>query len=367
MLSRKKYTIKESELKNIVAYILQEELQGQETGTTTLTQPQQTDTITIDAGQAPITGQINTNAKILNPAVQPKTNDQQQLAGTEKILTPEEKKKTIDEEAAQIKRLLAKNGDQPGYVDILKKAVMSAFGGISSIFSGVGDAIAKIFGWETSSSGGGSGSGGGMGMSAGEPITPEDLKNCQISTLAKEKVLSPNRSKRTKKVTKVTIHCMAGNLTAEGCGQLFLAPGRKASSNYGIGSDGTVAVYVPEEYAAWTSSSSMNDQQAITIEVANSAAEAPWPVSKAALNSLVALCQDICKRHGITPNWTGNAGGSFTEHRMFAAKSCPGEYLHALLASGLLIKAINGEMPVNNLPTPEAINWQQYNKMGNRV
>jgi hypothetical protein len=39
---------------------------------------------------------------------------------------------------------------------------------------------------------------------------------------------------------------------------------------------------------------------------------------------LVNLCVDICKRYGFRLNYTGNANGSLTEHRMFASTSCPG-------------------------------------------
>ena len=48
--------------------------------------------------------------------------------------------------------------------------------------------------------------------------------------------LSPNHSGRRKHaIDTISIHCMAGDLTVESCGNLFASPSRKASSNYGIG------------------------------------------------------------------------------------------------------------------------------------
>ena len=79
--------------------------------------------------------------------------------------------------------------------------------------------------------------------------------------------LSPNCSVRSGKISKITIHHMAGNLTVERCGSEFAKTSRQASSNYGIGTDGRIGCYVEEQNAAWTSSSAWNDNRAITIEV----------------------------------------------------------------------------------------------------
>ena len=56
--------------------------------------------------------------------------------------------------------------------------------------------------------------------------------------------LSPNCSKpRNHVIDKLTIHHMAGNLTVEQCGSVFAPASRKASANYGIGTDGRVGLY----------------------------------------------------------------------------------------------------------------------------
>lgn len=130
------------------------------------------------------------------------------------------------------------------------------------------------------------------------------------------------------KVCKITPHHMACQWSAERCAQSFQVSGRMASANYCIGSDGTIVANVDEENRAWTSSNYYNDCQAITIEIANDNTDT-WTISSKAWNALVNLCVDVCKRYGFRLNYTGDSTGSLTEHRMFAATSCPGPYLHS--------------------------------------
>ena len=73
------------------------------------------------------------------------------------------------------------------------------------------------------------------------------------SSLISYTKLSPHFNKRTQKISKITIHHMAGNLTIESCGNVFQGT-RKASSNYGIGTDGRIGLYVEECNRAFTSS-----------------------------------------------------------------------------------------------------------------
>lgn len=149
--------------------------------------------------------------------------------------------------------------------------------------------------------------------------------------------LSPNRTKpRNHVIDTVTIHCMAGNMSVETCGELFANAARKASSNYGIGSDGRIALYVDEADRSWCSSSASNDNRAVTIEVANNGGAPDWPVSSAAYESLIKLLADICQRNNIKQLlWRGDKSligkvnlQNMTVHRWFAAKACPGEYLY---------------------------------------
>lgn len=149
------------------------------------------------------------------------------------------------------------------------------------------------------------------------------------SSLISYTKISPNRtSPRKKPIRKITIHHMAGNLTVEQCGAVFAPTSRKASSNYGIGTDGRIGMYVEEKDRAWTSSSPDNDNQAVTIEVANNTLGPNWTVSDKAMVSLIDLCVDICKRNGIQRlNFTGDKTGNLTMHCYFKSTLCPGPYL----------------------------------------
>ena len=149
--------------------------------------------------------------------------------------------------------------------------------------------------------------------------------------------LSPNHSgRRNHVIDTISIHCMAGNASVETCGALFADPARKASSNYGIGSDGRIALYVDEANRSWCTSNAANDHRAITIEVANNGGAPDWPVSGKAYSALLDLLTDICRRNGIKKLlWKGDKSligqvgkQNMTVHRWFAAKACPGDYLY---------------------------------------
>lgn len=152
--------------------------------------------------------------------------------------------------------------------------------------------------------------------------------------------ISPNSSNpRNHAIDTITIHCMAGNLSVETCGNVFAPTSRQASSNYGIGSDGRIGMYVEEKNRSWCSSSASNDNRAVTIEVANDGgAETGWHVSDKAYAALINLVTDICKRNNIKElKWKGDKSligqvdkQNMSVHRWFANKSCPGDYLYNL-------------------------------------
>jgi len=150
--------------------------------------------------------------------------------------------------------------------------------------------------------------------------------------------ISPNRnSPRNQPISKITIHHFAGNSTIEGVSNFLANPERRASYNYGIGSDGRIVLIVEERDRCWGSSSGANDHQAIVIGVANNRNAPEWTVSDKAFQSLIDLCVDICERNpGITQTdglpgltYDGTAGGSLTRHNMFSSQVCPGPYLQS--------------------------------------
>lgn len=179
------------------------------------------------------------------------------------------------------------------------------------------------------------------------------------SSLISYTKLSPNHSgKRTKKIDTITIHCMAGQLSVESCGALFAQSSRQASSNYGIGPDGRIALYVDEGNRSWCTSSNANDQRAVTIEVASDAAH-PYAVKDKAYDALLDLVTDICKRNGIKKLvWSTSKndrvnhlnGCNMTAHRDYAAKACPGDYLYN--REGEIAAEVNRRLGATSSSTP---------------
>lgn len=173
--------------------------------------------------------------------------------------------------------------------------------------------------------------------------------------------ISPNKSSpRNHKIDTVTIHCVVGQCSVETLGNVFAPTSRQASSNYGIGYDGRIGMYVEEKDRSWCSSNAANDNRAITIEVASDTKE-PYAVNAKAYAALIDLLVDICKRNGIKELvWSTNKadrvnhknGCNMTVHRDYANKSCPGTYLyerHAQIAS-----EVNKRLGSTNIkPVPE--------------
>lgn len=153
--------------------------------------------------------------------------------------------------------------------------------------------------------------------------------------------ISNNKSSpRNHKIDRITIHCLVAQWTAkQGC-DYFKNTDRDCSANYVVGVDGSIGLSVDEADRSWCSSSSSNDNRAITIETASDKTR-PYAVTYNAYESLIKLIVDICKRNGISKLiWFGDKNKSLsyepkdgeavmTVHRWFANKSCPGDYLYS--------------------------------------
>lgn len=157
------------------------------------------------------------------------------------------------------------------------------------------------------------------------------------SSLVSYTKLSPNHSgQRNHAIDTITIHCVVGQCSVETLGNIFYPSSRQASSNYGVGYDGRIGMYVEEKNRSWCTSSASNDHRAITIEVASDTTE-PYAVNDKAYSAMLDLVTDICKRNGIKKLvWSTNKtdrvnhknGCNMTVHRDYANKSCPGKYLY---------------------------------------
>lgn len=127
-----------------------------------------------------------------------------------------------------------------------------------------------------------------------------------------------------RKIEYIAIHHMAGILTAKQCGAIFQNGSRKASSNYGIGKDAEVGLYVDEANTSYCNSNWDSNCKSVTIETSNSSLGGNYPVSDAVLNKLIELVADIAKRNNLGKLVKGQ---NLVWHRMYAATTCPGDYL----------------------------------------
>lgn len=148
----------------------------------------------------------------------------------------------------------------------------------------------------------------------------------QIIVPADEGNYTKGRSGRS--IEAITIHHMAGRLTAEQCGRIFQAKGRYGSSHYGVGYDGSIANYVDEEDTAWTNSNWDSNCKSVTIETSDN--DNSWYVNDTTLNSLIKLVADIAKRNNLGKLVKGK---NLTWHSLVADKgretTCPGDYLRS--------------------------------------
>ena len=182
------------------------------------------------------------------------------------------------------------------------------------------------------------------------------------SSLVTSVIYSPNNSgKRVYPLTRISVHCVVGQCIASSLGNLFSNPNFEASSNYGVGKDGSIGQYVPEAYRSWCTSSYDNDNRAITIEVASDTYD-PYRVTDAAYKALINLLVDICRRNGKKKLlWFGDKNKTLnyspksdelvmTVHRWFANKSCPGDYLYNL--HGTIAAEVTKQLGGGSISTP---------------
>lgn len=152
------------------------------------------------------------------------------------------------------------------------------------------------------------------------------MSNSKLATVKVPASTSNYTKGRSYKISKITVHHMAGKLTAKQCGRVFQAKGRGASAHYGIGSDGKIGLYVDEKNAAWADANRTSNHKSVTIEVANSKTGGQWPVSDKSLKLLIKLVADIAKRNGLGKLVSGK---NLTWHSMYANTTCPGPYLRS--------------------------------------
>lgn len=203
------------------------------------------------------------------------------------------------------------------------------------------------------------------------------MSNFTNSPLVEYTRISPNKNngrwdwennKPVDKITKITIHHMAGVGTLESFGNIVANPARQMSANYAIDKDARVGLFCEEKDRSWCSSSKLNDNVAVTIEVSNSQVGGNWPISDKVLAKLIDLCVDICKRNGIPKlTFTGKPDGSLTYHYMFAQTGCPGPYIQS--KTQYICDQVNRRLntPASTAPTGTAVSYTKQLTAGTVV
>lgn len=186
--------------------------------------------------------------------------------------------------------------------------------------------------------------------------------------------LSPNHTApRNHAIDTISIHCVVGQLTAKEIVDLpsfnTYDPKNGSSCTYAVGKDGSMAQGVDEANRSWCTSSRSNDHRAITIEVACDPAH-PYAVTDQAMEALLDLLEDICRRNGKTKLlWFGNKSTTLaytpaademvlTVHRWFANKACPGQFLlerHGKIAAEVTHRLEEEKTPEKKPEAPSGV------------
>lgn len=115
-------------------------------------------------------------------------------------------------------------------------------------------------------------------------------------------------------------HHMAGNLTGEGCVNVWKS--REASAHYAVETSGRVCQMVDDWNNAWHCGNNWGNAHLISIEVADDTSQ-PWHSSDKAVETLAHLTAAICVKYGFgRPEWGKNVYG----HSDFSATACPAQF-----------------------------------------
>ena len=137
------------------------------------------------------------------------------------------------------------------------------------------------------------------------------------------------KGRQGRKISMITIHHMAGIMTAKQCGKVFQKKGRAGSTHYGVGIDGKIGLYVDEKNTAWSNTNWIANTKSVTIETSNDKRGGKWHVSDKTLNQLIKLVADIAKRNDLGKLVKGK---NLTWHSMYCATECPGDYLRSKIS-----------------------------------
>lgn len=120
-----------------------------------------------------------------------------------------------------------------------------------------------------------------------------------------------------RKIDKVILHHNGGNLTGQGCYNVWQT--REASAHYQVDSNGVVSQHVWDSDTAWHAGDWDANTTSIGIEHADVSTN-PWKISDACLDNGAHLTAAVCKYYGLgRPTY----GKNVFFHKDFSATECP--------------------------------------------
>ena len=120
-----------------------------------------------------------------------------------------------------------------------------------------------------------------------------------------------------RKVQFVVVHYNAGNLTVQGCYNVWQT--RVASAHYQVEDDGTIGQLVYDSNTAWHAGDWDANCKSIGIEHANMS---DGTITEKCLDNGAHLVAAVCRHYGLgRPQWMKNV----YPHKHFQATSCPGQ------------------------------------------
>ena len=118
-------------------------------------------------------------------------------------------------------------------------------------------------------------------------------------------------------INKIVLHHNAGNLTIQGCYNVW--QDREASAHYQVQSDGRIGQLVWDSNTAWHAGDFDANSTSIGIEHADCQAH-PWKISDACLENGAHLVAALCKYYKLgRPTWMKNV----FPHNHFSSTECP--------------------------------------------
>lgn len=118
-------------------------------------------------------------------------------------------------------------------------------------------------------------------------------------------------------INKIVLHHNAGNLTIQGCYNVW--QDREASAHYQVQSDGRIGQLVWDKDTAWHAGNFDANSTSIGIEHADCQAN-PWKISDACLENGAHLVAALCKYYKLgRPTWMKNV----FPHNHFSSTECP--------------------------------------------